>query len=200
MAVSDPTSNYGWLLPDVNGDIGAWGGILNAIFGEDTGPPLGIDGVLKSIEDMFLALNADNLTQGTVPDGRLSGSYTGVTDITASGTITAGNASLGDKLIVAPNTVALSAGTNNDVAVGDATFIRFSHPSASTVTGIAGGEEGRLLWVANVSGTDITLADFDAGSAAANRFQFSFSADVVLSPNQVAGLIYNGASSWWELA
>jgi hypothetical protein len=29
--MADPTTNYGWNLPDVAGDAGAWGGLLNTI-------------------------------------------------------------------------------------------------------------------------------------------------------------------------
>lgn len=48
MATTSPTPNYGWVLPVPGSSIGAWGTILNKVFGED-GTPLGIDGVLKSI-------------------------------------------------------------------------------------------------------------------------------------------------------
>lgn len=37
------------------------------------------------------ALNASNLSTGTVPDARISGAYTGLTNITASGTVAAAN-------------------------------------------------------------------------------------------------------------
>lgn len=50
MATTNPTPNYGWVLPIPGGSIGAWGTLLNKIFGED-GTPLGIDGVLKAIQD-----------------------------------------------------------------------------------------------------------------------------------------------------
>jgi hypothetical protein len=35
MATQDPTANYGWDLPDVGGDSGAWGAILNSLIGDD---------------------------------------------------------------------------------------------------------------------------------------------------------------------
>lgn len=56
MAVSDPTSNYGWLLPDVGGDIGAWGGILNAVIGADADEA--VKGIDEVIHDLQLALDA----------------------------------------------------------------------------------------------------------------------------------------------
>ena len=48
------TINYSWQLPAVGGDIGAWGGILNSVFGESVAggtPVLGIDGVIKLLDD-----------------------------------------------------------------------------------------------------------------------------------------------------
>jgi hypothetical protein len=50
MATTNPTPNYDWVLPVPGGSIGAWGTILNKIFGEDS-EPLGIDGVLRAIAD-----------------------------------------------------------------------------------------------------------------------------------------------------
>ncbi len=66
------TVNYGWDLPSVGGDIGAWGGILNSVFGEDSAVApliLGIDGVIAAIQadlDLSEARLDDLLTQITV--------------------------------------------------------------------------------------------------------------------------------------
>lgn len=49
MPVQDPTTNYNWNLPDVNGDDGVWGGLLRAIIGDDS---TGIDAVLQDISDV----------------------------------------------------------------------------------------------------------------------------------------------------
>lgn len=49
MATVDPTTNYSWNLPDVNGDDGSWGAALNAILGDDA---TGIDAVLKAVSDV----------------------------------------------------------------------------------------------------------------------------------------------------
>jgi hypothetical protein len=43
-------------------------------------------------------LNADNLTSGTVPDARITGAYTGITNLTASGTITGSNGNFGSNV------------------------------------------------------------------------------------------------------
>ena len=49
MPTQDPTTNYGWNLPDVDGDVDAWGDILNAILGDDT---TGIDARLKAVSNV----------------------------------------------------------------------------------------------------------------------------------------------------
>lgn len=52
MAVSDPSANFGWDVPEISGDVGAWGGILNSIWGEDGdgGATKGIDQVVHEIQ------------------------------------------------------------------------------------------------------------------------------------------------------
>ncbi len=63
MAVSNPSNTYKWVLPLVGASIGAWGGILNLIFGNDLTapelvthatapivPPPGIDQIVSIIQ------------------------------------------------------------------------------------------------------------------------------------------------------
>src|SRR5210317_441607 len=54
------------------------------------------------------SLNADNLTSGTVPDARITGAYTGITNLTMSGDLT-----------VDTNTLFVDS-TNNRVGIGTA--------------------------------------------------------------------------------
>jgi len=49
MATQDPTVNYGWDLPTVGGSSGAWGTILNTIFGDDA---TGIDAIVYAISQV----------------------------------------------------------------------------------------------------------------------------------------------------
>lgn len=49
MAYDDPTANYGWNLPDEDGDTNDWGRLLNEIFGNDS---TGIDAVLQAVSDV----------------------------------------------------------------------------------------------------------------------------------------------------
>lgn len=51
----------------------------------------GIDADLLDGQDSAYFQNASNQNAGTIPNARLSGNYTGITNLTASGTITAGS-------------------------------------------------------------------------------------------------------------
>jgi len=52
MAITNPTSNYLWVLPVPGANIGSWGTVLNKVFGDDglDTAALGIDGVIASIQ------------------------------------------------------------------------------------------------------------------------------------------------------
>ena len=78
MAVSDPSNTYKWLIPDVGGDIGSWGGLLNDIMareleGDDltdwqalktsVSPPAGIDQVIHLLQ---VDLTAAEVAMGAV--------------------------------------------------------------------------------------------------------------------------------------
>jgi len=49
--VPDPTTNYGWDVPAVGGDTGAWGTILNLVFDA-------IDTDLKTVDDRVVVVEA----------------------------------------------------------------------------------------------------------------------------------------------
>jgi hypothetical protein len=68
MAYVDPTTNYNWNLPDEGGDSGAWGGLLNEIFGNET---TGIDAKLKAVSDV-----ADGAVQKDGTDSTMTGVLT----------------------------------------------------------------------------------------------------------------------------
>ena len=72
---------------------------------------------------------------------------------------------------------------------------RFDGGAALTIQGIAGGAEGRMLYLSNNSGFNVTLT-YNSGSApAANRINLQGNQDKVILPNCSVALIYQG-SRW----
>lgn len=69
--------------------------------------------------------------------------------------------------------------------------------AARTITGLTGGETGRLLLVHNVGALDIVLADESASSTAANRF--ALNAAVTLKADQSTLLQYDAISARWRV-
>lgn len=66
------------------------------------------------------SLNASNLSSGTVPDARISGAYTGITSLTASGTITAGTFSGSGASLTSLSASQLTSGTVPDARISGA--------------------------------------------------------------------------------
>ena len=65
--------------------------------------------------------------------------------------------------------VTCADGANDDVDIGDASFVKVAGPTAAfSISGFTGGYDGRVLVVYNSAAYDLTLTN-DANSAAANR-------------------------------
>jgi hypothetical protein len=75
--------------------------------------------------------------------------------------------------------------------------LRLNTDASRNVTGIAGGADGRLLIIVNVGSNALVLKNADAGSTAANRFDFG--ADCSLSGKQVAVIQYDATDSRWKM-
>lgn len=101
MATQDPTTNYSWNLPDVGGDSGTWGTLLNAILGDDV---TGVDAVLSAVStvaDAALArtggtmtgqINATTQSWATSGEGNISGTHTLDADVSNAFTATVNGA------------------------------------------------------------------------------------------------------------
>lgn len=87
----------------------------------------------------------------------------------------------------------------NDYNPGTGSNFRLSTDAARTVTGFAGGADGRLMLIANVGSFNLVLANQNAGSVAANRIVTGTGADVTVAADDTAILIYDSVSSRWRL-
>jgi hypothetical protein len=96
---------------------------------------------------------------------------------------------------------ALSTGNNNNYApTGFATsyLIRLDGGAGSPViTGLAGGEAGRLIVLCRVTGSSISITAEDGNSTAANRFTVAKTLSAV-ADGDCMQFIYDGTSSRWR--
>lgn len=77
-----------------------------------------------------------------------------------------------------------------------ASVVRVSSNAARSITGLAGGAEGRVVLIFNVGSFTITLEDEHSSSTAANRF--ALNADLSLTADTGALLYYDATSSRWR--
>lgn len=163
MPTQDPTTNYGWNLPNVGGDVGAWGGLLNSILGDDA---TGIDPIVKGVSNVANAAlpkaggtmtgaivpNADNTLAFGSAGARWSHVYAALLtgtlqtaaqpNITSLGTLTG----LGVSGLLTGRLANFNADTS--VAAGAYTAIDFTaHPNGSLFELIAQLEDGEIAGV-----------------------------------------------------
>lgn len=79
-------------------------------------------------------------------------------------------------------------------------FFRWSSDASRTVTGLSISQaSGDIHLIINIGSNDIVLAHQSASSTAANRFLCSTGADITLSANQAADIIYDGTTQRWRV-
>ncbi len=91
-----------------------------------------------------------------------------------------------------------SAQPNYDV--GSATIAKISAIGVTrSIRGFTGGENNRVLIVINVGSNDITLNHQSALSNSSNRMLSNTGADVTITPDKMALLIYDSLINKWRL-
>jgi hypothetical protein len=90
------------------------------------------------------------------------------------------------------------ATTNDYAPIGfsTTTVVRISTDVSRDITGLAGGGDGRTIYILNVGSFAAVLKDEGAGSTAANRF--GFGADLTLASKQGCALLYDSTASRWR--
>lgn len=97
---------------------------------------------------------------------------------------------------ISPAQITAQQDNYNPTGLSTATILRINSDAARTITGIAGGSDGRILVVINTGTKAITLAN-DVTSTAANRFLFDGS-DLALAGGCAVILWYDTTSSRWR--
>jgi hypothetical protein len=88
-------------------------------------------------------------------------------------------------------------GANNNIVLGDMSFVRITGPTADfNVSGFGNGQNGRILVISNETTALLTLKNLSALSNAINQIRTT-GVDIIIRPNGTATLIYNTTVQKW---
>lgn len=89
-------------------------------------------------------------------------------------------------------------GVNNNLSLASASFIRINTPTANfSITGMAGGLDGRMLVLFNSTTYNMTIANESGSSLAVNRILTGTGADIVTVAQGAVTLIYSVNDFRW---
>jgi hypothetical protein len=128
------------------------------------------------------------------------GNVTGVTNVAISlsgGGLGADIAFAGD---ISPAQITSDQNDYSPTGLSSASTLRLDSDAARSITGLAGGADGRIILIHNVGSNVIVLKRESASSSAANRFGFAAGdGDIALGAGRAALLQYDATSSRWRL-
>ena len=99
--------------------------------------------------------------------------------------------------IIAPPQITANQNDYNPTGVTTAVVLQLSSDASRTVSGLAGGAEGRVVSLINIGSQPIVLSDESTSSSAANRF--TLGANLTVAAKQAAMLRYDGTAARWRL-
>ncbi|UZE47905.1 hypothetical protein ONR75_24015 [Rhodopseudomonas sp. P2A-2r] len=99
--------------------------------------------------------------------------------------------------VIAPAQIAANTNDYAPTNLTVATALRLSTDASRNLTGLVDPREGSIKTIINVGTNPLVLKNADAGSSAANRFDFG--ADVTLAAKQSATIRYDATDSRWKL-
>lgn len=92
-----------------------------------------------------------------------------------------------------------TTGTITALSTAARSSIRLTGAGAVTLQGIAGGVDGKLLFLKNRTGNLLTIQDQNAGGAAADRIITGSGADLTVQDGQGLILQYDGTTQRWQI-
>ncbi|HEV7880218.1 DUF2793 domain-containing protein [Bradyrhizobium sp.] len=99
--------------------------------------------------------------------------------------------------VISPPQITANQNDYNPAGAAAATVLQLSSDALRTVSGLAGGAEGRVVNLVNIGSQPILLSDESTSSSAANRF--ALGANLTLAAKQAAMLRYDGSATRWRL-
>jgi hypothetical protein len=101
---------------------------------------------------------------------------------------------------ISPAQITANQNNYNPTDLSTSAILRLSTDASRTLTGLAGGSDGRVVVIHNVGSFDLVLAHESGSSTAANRFVLPGAASLTLAANTAAVLQYDATSSRWRVA
>lgn len=98
-------------------------------------------------------------------------------------------------------TLTLSNGRNDNIAIGNSSFVRIVGPTAPfSITGIANGTNGKRVRIANITGQDWTILDSSSYSTLGNRIETNTNSNILVrGPVPILDMIYDSVTNQWLL-
>lgn len=97
--------------------------------------------------------------------------------------------------VISPSQITSNQNDYNPTGIASAAILKLSSDASRSVSGLAGGAEGRVVGLLNTGGQVITLLNESVSSTAANRF--ALGDDVAIKARQAVLLRYDGAAARW---
>jgi hypothetical protein len=94
------------------------------------------------------------------------------------------------------NKLSLNLGTYNNLNRSGASVIKAQNGGTITISGIAGGVDGMILYIYAQGGTSITLLEDNVGSSVGNRISTGFGSNLGITNGGGATLIYDSDGYW----
>ena len=101
-------------------------------------------------------------------------------------------------LAVGTTTINLSNGNNNNISVGNASFIRITGPTnVFNISGIAGGSDGRTITLYNTTGNNMSILNASTNSTATNRILTMSGGTIITAGQGTITLVYSETDDRW---
>lgn len=100
---------------------------------------------------------------------------------------------------ISPAQITGNQNNYNPTGLATASRLRISSDTYRQITGLAGGTDGRVLFITNVGASQIDLVEQSGSSDAVNQFRTVGAAWAQLLPGATVILIYDGTSALWDV-
>jgi hypothetical protein len=105
----------------------------------------------------------------------------------------------GEMLYTAVSSPAQIVANQNNYATAGYARLRLNTDAARSITGMAGGVDGRILYIVNVGAFGLTFTNQDVASVAANRIIVGHGAPLTVAADEAIIFMYDGTTARWRV-